>query len=94
MPETPTIASVSQPGTALGGNGGAGLGRRESRLLGAFERRTYVEGDRGGGMEEDEAKETRSTESKQKLLARYMSNVEDLVQDLKTTPPYSEWMAR
>lgn len=90
MPETPTIVSISQPGTAVG-NGA--LGRRESRLLGVFERRTYVEGD-GFDKEDFDTSDTRTTDDKQRLLTRYLSNVEELVQDLKTTPPYCDWMAR
>lgn len=49
----------------------------------AFERRSTA-----GGAEEGEG--TRSTEEKQRMLGRYLSNVEDLVQDLRENAPFAE----
>lgn len=87
MPETPsTPAAASAPNTA------AALQRcSPSKPLGAFERRSTVggaEGGGGGGVEEGEG--TRSTEEKQRMLGRYLSNVEDLVQDLRENAPFAE----
>jgi hypothetical protein len=43
----------------------------------------------GGGEEEEEAEsEIRSTEEKQRVLGRYLSNVEDLVSDLRESTPF------
>ncbi|KAF2490075.1 cell division control protein 14 [Lophium mytilinum] len=82
MPETPSIGSASAPNTAMG------LQRSPSKLLGAFERRnSTVSGDGGG----DEPKSgTRSTEEKQRLLGRYLNNVDDLVDDLRENAPFAE----
>ncbi|KAL8950787.1 MAG: hypothetical protein Q9222_003194 [Ikaeria aurantiellina] len=42
-----------------------------------------------GGREKSEGEEgTRTTEEKQRLLGRYLNNVEDLVEDLKETAPF------
>jgi hypothetical protein len=38
--------------------------------------------------DDEEAKDIRSTEDKQRLLGRYLSNVEDLVQDLRESTPF------
>jgi hypothetical protein len=38
--------------------------------------------------DDSDNKEFRSTEEKQRLLGRYLSNVEDLVQDLRETTPF------
>jgi hypothetical protein len=76
MPETPTT-SVSLPGTAVG------LQRRESKLGGAPLSRTVAGGEGGPGKGD-----TKATEEKQALLGRYLSNVEDLVEDLKETAPF------
>jgi hypothetical protein len=85
MPETPTIGAASAPNTAMG------LQRSPSKLLGAFERRnSTVSGSEGG----DENKNgTRSTEEKQRMLGRYLSNVEDLVQDLRENAPFAEMIS-
>ena len=88
MPETPsTPAAASAPNTA------AGLQRSPSKPLGAFERRSTVggvEGGGGGGGSVEEGEGTRSTEEKQRMLGRYLSNVEDLVQDLRENAPFAE----
>ncbi|KAL1969414.1 hypothetical protein VTN77DRAFT_8852 [Rasamsonia byssochlamydoides] len=76
MPETPTIPTTSAPNTAV-----LGLQRSPSKLAGAFTRSVNGAGD---GRNRD----TRTTEEKQKLLGRYLSNVEDLVEDLKETAPF------
>jgi hypothetical protein len=78
MPETPTTASVSLPGTAVG------LQRRESKLGGGVGiSRTVAGGEGGNGRGA-----TKSTEEKQALLGKYLSNVKDLVEDLKETAPF------
>jgi Cell division control protein 14, SIN component len=84
MPETPsTPAAASAPSTA------AGLQRcSASKPLGAFERRSTAGGAEDGGGVEGEG--TRSTEEKQRMLGRYLSNVEDLVQDLRENAPFAE----
>ena len=80
MPETPTIpvAGASAPNTAV-----LGLQRSPSKLAGAFTR--SVNGSASDGRGEWV---TRTTEEKQRLLGRYLSNVEDLVEDLKETSPF------
>ncbi|KAF2138724.1 uncharacterized protein K452DRAFT_276422 [Aplosporella prunicola CBS 121167] len=58
----------------------------KGHLLEAFEKRSHEhkrESSGNGG-------ETRTTEEKQALLGRYLSNVEDLVQDLRENAPFSE----
>lgn len=86
MPEVPTIASNGAPNTAI--DGIAGLNRSPSKLLGAFERRTvHINGDTRGMSREDV---TRTTDEKQELLGKYLSNVDDLVQDLKDSAPFAE----
>ncbi|KAF2762593.1 cell division control protein 14 [Pseudovirgaria hyperparasitica] len=84
MPENPSIASSTAP---IGG-----LNRSPSKLLGAFERRTVLGGAEivnGGDIEGD----TRTTEEKQKTLGKYLSNVEDLVMDLKEAAPFAEMVS-
>lgn len=84
MPETPsTPAAASAPNTA------AALQRCSAgKPLGAFERRSTAGGAEDGGGVEGEG--TRSTEEKQRMLGRYLSNVEDLVQDLRENAPFAE----
>lgn len=79
MPEMPTIPPVaaSAPNTAV-----LGLQRSPSKLSGAFAKSYTAAGDN------PTVRETRTTEEKQKLLGRYLSNVEDLVEDLKETAPF------
>lgn len=86
MPETPsTPAAASAPNTA------AALQRcSPSKPLGAFERRSTAGGAEGGGGGVEEGEGTRSTEEKQRMLGRYLSNVEDLVQDLRENAPFAE----
>ena len=49
-----------------------------------------AEGGGGGGGAVEEGEGTRSTEEKQRMLGRYLSNVEDLVQDLRENAPFAE----
>lgn len=80
MPEAP-VPSVSAPNTA------AGLQRSPSKLAGAFDRRSStISGDDGGGATK---KAIRSQEEKQHLLARYLNNVDALVQDLQESAPFT-----
>ncbi|EED21545.1 cell division control protein 14 [Talaromyces stipitatus ATCC 10500] len=80
MPEMPTIPTVaaSAPNTAV-----LGLHRSPSKLSGAFAKSYSSPGDNSPVK-----RETRTTEEKQKLLGRYLNNVEDLVEDLKETAPF------
>ncbi|KAL8736107.1 MAG: hypothetical protein Q9181_002548 [Wetmoreana brouardii] len=73
MPETP------YSGRSNGVADGAGLQRSPSKAsrLGS--------GGRGKGQGDEG---TRTTEEKQRLLGRYLNNVEDLVEDLKETAPF------
>lgn len=82
MPEAPP-APTSAPSTAL---------RSPSKLVAAFERRSSTVGaDEGGSPVKDDS--TRSTEEKQTMLGKYLSNVEDLVQDLQENAPFSAEVA-
>jgi hypothetical protein len=78
MPETPSIPSangtISVP---------AMLQRSPSKLAGAFR------GPEGGRRRADsESLDTRTTEEKQGLLGRYLSSVDDLVDDLRESAPF------
>ncbi|EOD49715.1 putative cell division control protein 14 protein [Neofusicoccum parvum] len=77
MPETPTI-----PGGAK--SNVMGLDRSSSQLMTAFDRKTRER------RMSDPSDETKTTEEKQALLGRYLSNVEDLVQDLRDSAPFSD----
>jgi len=61
------------------------LQRSPSKLAGAFNRT-----DTGAGRmrADSESEITRTTEEKQSLLARYLNNVNDLVEDLKESTPF------
>lgn len=77
MPEAP-IPAVSAPNTALH--------RSPSKLVGAFDRRSStVSGDDSGATK----KNIRSQEEKQHMLARYLNNVDALVQDLQESAPFA-----
>ena len=87
MPETPTLPiAMSTPNTAI-----SGLRRSPSKLAGAFDqrRRDTVNGTEGGQGSEG----TRTTEEKQGLLGKYLSNVEDLVEDLREAAPFAAGQA-
>lgn len=80
MPEAP-IPAASAPNTAMG------LQRSPSKLVGAFDRRSStISGDDGGRAT---GKSIRSQEDKQHLLARYLNNVDALVQDLQEAAPFT-----
>lgn len=87
MPETPLTgnsasnSSASAPNTAV-----LGLQRSPSKLAGPFSRSTS---DVGGHVGHDgHSDPVKTTEEKQALLGKYLSNVEDLVEDLKETAPF------
>ncbi|KAI9848655.1 MAG: hypothetical protein M1838_000458 [Thelocarpon superellum] len=65
------------------GGSAAGLARTPSKLLGAFSRNGNGAGESGRSR-----KDTRTTEEKQALLGKYLSNVEDLVADLRESAPF------
>jgi Cell division control protein 14, SIN component len=78
MPETPQVqfqVSASASNTAV-------LGGRGRELVAAFERnrRETIGGvEKAGG----DSGKTRNTEDKQKMLGKYLGNVDDLVEDLR-----------
>lgn len=79
MPETPsskTAASASAPNTAI-------LGGRGKELIAAFDRRRETVGGADGTKNTNNNTSTRTTEEKQNLLGKHLSNVQDLVEDLK-----------
>jgi hypothetical protein len=77
MPETPPpriASSTSATNTAV-------LGGRGKELIAAFDRRREtVDGSEGADKVNQK---TRTTEDKQRLLGKYLSNVQDLVEDLR-----------
>ncbi|OAA80296.1 Cell division protein Cdc14 [Akanthomyces lecanii RCEF 1005] len=80
MPETPSIPRVADRRDSLPDM----LQRSPSKLAGAF----AGDGARRGRAESEAAGGTLSTQDKQQLLSRYLSNVEDLVKDLRTCAPF------
>jgi hypothetical protein len=83
MPEAAVISAVtSAPNTAV-------LQRRPSKLNNAFagHARTHS-GDPGGEMDVDEETTTKPMAEKQRLLGRYLNNVDELVQDLQESAPF------
>ena len=75
MPETnPPKIAVSATNTAV-------LGGRGRELIAAFDRRRETVG--SGEACSKGLGGTKSTEEKQKLLGRYLNNVQDLVEDLQ-----------
>lgn len=82
MPESPSIPRVADRRDSLPDM----LQRSPSKLAGAFSdalavnKRGRAQSEVGGG--------TLSTGEKQELLSRYLSNVEDLVKDLRTCAPF------
>lgn len=79
MPEAPTtMTSESAPGTAV-------LQSNPSEVGGGVMIRSV----NGAGAEgADYGHDTRTTDEKQGLLGRYLSNVEDLVDDLRDNAPF------
>jgi Cell division control protein 14, SIN component len=78
MPETPQ----AHPQVPASASNTAVLGGRGRELVAAFERnrRETIGGvEKAGG----DASKTRSTDEKQKMLGKYLGNVEDLVEDLR-----------
>jgi Cell division control protein 14, SIN component len=78
MPETPQVqfqVSASASNTAV-------LGGRGRELVAAFERNRR---ETIGGVEKSggDSGKTRNTEDKQKILGKYLGNVDDLVEDLR-----------
>jgi hypothetical protein len=78
MPETPQVqfqVSASASNTAV-------LGGRGRELVAAFERNRR---ETIGGVEKSggDSGKTRNTEDKQKMLGKYLGNVDDLVEDLR-----------
>jgi hypothetical protein len=81
MPEAPA-PTASTPNTV------EGLQRSPSKLSSAFERRnSTVSSDSGGGAVARQ--DTRTQEDKQRMLAKYLNNVDALVQDLQETAPFT-----
>jgi hypothetical protein len=80
MPETsppkPQREIASATNTAV-------LGGRGRELVAAFERRRETVGGGEAGVSETGDSETRTTEEKQRLLGKHLSNVKDLVEDLR-----------
>ncbi len=79
MPETqsPKIsASTSATNTAI-------LGGRGKELMAAFDRRRETVNGPEAAKDPNATVNTRTTEEKQNLLGKHLSNVQDLVEDLK-----------
>jgi hypothetical protein len=80
MPETAATPKISAAATSASNT--AILGGRGKELIAAFDRRREtVNGPEG--KNNTTATDTRSTEEKQTLLGKHLSNVQDLVEDLK-----------
>ena len=75
MPETPSLPCAGHPVIALQ--------RSPSKLAGAFHR-----GSARKSWDNEGHSKTRTTEEKQAMLGRYLSNVEDLVEDLRESAPF------
>lgn len=87
MPETPSIPAATVNSTV---SVPALLQRSPSKLGAAFRSASEV-GRRGVNGEEDgegEGDGTRSQLEKQRVLERYLGNVDDLVADLRETTPF------
>jgi hypothetical protein len=78
MPETvPAKVITSATNTAV-------LGGREKEVLAAFDkRRETMSGDGSDAGKQGVAVKTKTSEEKQQLLGKYLSNVSDFVDDLK-----------
>jgi hypothetical protein len=81
MPESPSSKithSSSATNTAI-------LGGRGKDVMAAFDRRREtVNGPNGGGSKDGDGQgSTKTSEDKQNLLGKHLSNVQDLVEDLK-----------
>lgn len=80
MSETP-ISSIGNGGSRYAHTASNGLERSPSKRLGRG-------GAGAGAGANGEDGITRTTEEKQKLLGRYLNNVEDLVEDLRESAPF------
>lgn len=78
MPETPQV----QPQMSASASNTAVLGGRGRELVAAFERNRR---ETIGGLDKanSESSQTKNTEEKQKMLGKYLGNVDDLVEDLR-----------
>lgn len=85
MPEAPTVPDVPEPRVSTPN---AALHRSPSKRVGAYSRGTAENERPVGSRDGAKARDNKSTEEKQALLGRYLSNVEDLVEDLKETAPF------
>ena len=85
MPETPSVPSVGDPRASAPN---AALHRSPSKRVSAFSRSATEIERPVGSRDGTKGGDTKSTEEKQALLGRYLSNVEDLVEDLKETAPF------
>ncbi|EXJ80096.1 hypothetical protein A1O3_08382 [Capronia epimyces CBS 606.96] len=77
MPET----SASKISTSTSASNTAILGGRGKELIAAFDRRRETVNGADGAS--TASGDTRTTEEKQKLLGKYLTNVQDLVEDLR-----------
>jgi hypothetical protein len=85
MPETPTVPSIADPRASAPH---AALHRSPSKRTSAFSRSATEHERPASSRDGSKSRDTKSTEEKQALLGRYLSNVEDLVEDLKETAPF------
>jgi len=91
---TTTPTGTNTPATAI--RVSAGAGGAKAALQEVFEKdrhgsngKSTVSSDETLVHDEDgEARLTRTTEEKQRILGRYLSNVEDLVEDLRESVPF------
>ena len=80
MPEvTPSRTSASATNTAV-------LGGRGKELVAAFDRRRETVNVGDGSTTAKSGVKTKTTEEKQYMLGKYLSNVNDFVEDLKEGP--------
>lgn len=87
MPETPALVSMS---SGRGGDSWTNGSGSETGLHRSPSKRA-VNSNSGGGQAPVGAA-TKTTEEKQALLGRYLSNVEDLVEDLRESAPFGACM--
>lgn len=80
MPETPSLPSISAANM---------LQRSPSKLAGAFGRPSS----NGRKRADSESEMTRTTGQKEQLLGRFLSNVQDLVEDLRESTPFGRVLA-
>ena len=83
MPEAPPSSASSSISSGYSGDGGSRqLQKSPSKRLGSSFGGRSVSGVGGDG------EAARTTEEKQRLLGRYLSSVEDLVEDLRESAPF------